>query len=161
MLLGYDSAPNLTLPMQMVWFLTKTVAILRWELVTVFVEKQHTWGAKNNETEENESRSNDQLSKIKSAGKVTELKWTNWSLHIFLYSSLSHLFVCVCAKSFQLCPTLYEPMGCSQPNSFVHGSLQARILEWVAIPFSKGFFQPRDRIHFSYVSCIGRCVLYH
>ena len=34
----------------------------------------------------------------------------------------------------QLCPTLCDPMDCSPPGSFVHGILQARILEWVAIP---------------------------
>ena len=40
------------------------------------------------------------------------------------------------------------------------GILQARILEWVAIPFSRGSSQPRDRTHISYVSCTGRRVLY-
>ena len=43
----------------------------------------------------------------------------------------------------QLCPTLCDPMNCSLPDSSVHGILRARILEWVAIPFSKGSFQPR------------------
>ena len=38
----------------------------------------------------------------------------------------------------QLCPTLRDPMHCSLPGSSVHGILQARILEWVAIPFSRG-----------------------
>ena len=37
-----------------------------------------------------------------------------------------------------LCPTLYDPMDCSPPGSSVYGILQARILEWVAIPFSRG-----------------------
>ena len=41
------------------------------------------------------------------------------------------------AKSLQLCPTLCDPMGCSPPVSSVHGILQARILERVAIPFSR------------------------
>ena len=36
-----------------------------------------------------------------------------------------------------------RPMGCSPPGSSVHGILQARILEWLAFPFSKGSFQPR------------------
>ena len=36
-----------------------------------------------------------------------------------------------------LCPTLYDPMDCSLPDSSVHGILQARILEWVAISFSR------------------------
>ena len=38
----------------------------------------------------------------------------------------------------QLCPTLFDPMNCSPPGSSVHGILQARILEWVAIPVSRG-----------------------
>ena len=50
----------------------------------------------------------------------------------------------------QLCLNLCDPMDCSSPNSFVHGILQARILEWVAIPFSRGSSRPRD---WSQVSC--------
>ena len=38
----------------------------------------------------------------------------------------------------QLCPPLSDPMDCSPPGSSVHGILQARVLEWVAIPFSRG-----------------------
>ena len=45
--------------------------------------------------------------------------------------------VCVCA---QLCLTLCNPMGYSPPASSVHGILQTRILEWVAISFSRGIF---------------------
>ena len=48
-------------------------------------------------------------------------------------------------ESAQLCPTLCDPMDCSPPGSSVHGILQARILEWVAVPFSRGSFQPRNR----------------
>ena len=40
----------------------------------------------------------------------------------------------------QLCPILWGPMGCSPPGSSVHGILQARILQWVATPFSRGSF---------------------
>ena len=47
----------------------------------------------------------------------------------------------VCAKSFQLCPILCNSMDCSPPGSSVHGILQARILERVAISFSRGIFQ--------------------
>ena len=43
------------------------------------------------------------------------------------------------AKSLQLCPTLCDSMDCSQPGSSVPGILQARILEWVATPSSRGF----------------------
>ena len=52
---------------------------------------------------------------------------------------------CVHAKSFQLCPILCNPMDCSLPGSSVHRILQARILEWVAMPSSRGSSQPRDR----------------
>ena len=57
----------------------------------------------------------------------------------------------------QSCPTLCKPMNCSLQGSSVHGILQARILEWVAIPFSRGSSLPRDRtclLHF-------RQILYH
>ena len=42
------------------------------------------------------------------------------------------------SKNLLLCLTLCDPMDCSPPGSSVHGILQARILEWVAIPFSRG-----------------------
>ena len=44
----------------------------------------------------------------------------------------------------QLCPTLRDPMDCGLPGSSIHGILQARVLEWVAISFSRGSSQPRD-----------------
>ena len=47
----------------------------------------------------------------------------------------------------QLCLTLCNPMDCSPPGSSVHEVLQTRILEWVAIPFSRGFSWPRDWTH--------------
>ena len=49
-------------------------------------------------------------------------------------------------------------MDCSPPGSSLHGILQARILEWVAIPFSRGPSPPRD---WTRISCIGRQILYH
>ena len=52
----------------------------------------------------------------------------------------------------QSCLTLCDPMDCSLPGSSVHGILQATILEWVAIPFSRGSFWPRD---WTLVSCIA------
>ena len=51
----------------------------------------------------------------------------------------------VCVLVTQLCPTLCDPMDCSPPDSSVHGILQARILEQVAIPFSRGSFQPKNQ----------------
>ena len=44
----------------------------------------------------------------------------------------------------QSCPTLCDPMDCSLPDSSIHGIFQARILEWVAISFSRGSSLPRD-----------------
>ena len=64
------------------------------------------------------------------------------------------------AKSLQSCPTLWESTGCSPLGSSVHGILQARILEWVAISSSKISSRPRDRTSISYASCIGRWILY-
>ena len=61
----------------------------------------------------------------------------------------------------QLCPTLGDPMDYCPPGSSAHGILQARILEWVARPSSRGSSRPRDQTHVSYVSCSGRRVLYH
>ena len=52
----------------------------------------------------------------------------------------------------QSCPTLCDPINCSPPGSSVFGILQARILEWFAICFSRGSFQPRD---WTQVSCIA------
>ena len=51
----------------------------------------------------------------------------------------------------QLCLTLCNPMNCSCPGSSAHGILQARILEWVAMPSSRGSSQPRNQ---TWVSCI-------
>ena len=58
----------------------------------------------------------------------------------------------------QLWLTLCDPMDCSPPGSSVDGILQARILQWVAIPFSRASSRPR---FWTRVSCIGRQILYH
>ena len=50
--------------------------------------------------------------------------------------------MCLVAKS---CPTLCNPMDCSPSGSSIHGIFQARILEWIAISYSEGSFQPRDQ----------------
>ena len=62
--------------------------------------------------------------------------------------------VCVCVRARTVvahsCPTLFDPMdwglfcSCSPPGSFVHGILQARIPEWVAMSFSRGSSRPRE-----------------
>ena len=60
-------------------------------------------------------------------------------------------------KVSQSCLTLCDPMDCSLPGSSVHGILQARILEWVAMPSCRGSPWSRDPTQFS---CIGRRILY-
>ena len=57
-----------------------------------------------------------------------------------------------------LCPTVCDPTDCSPPGSSVHGILQARTLEWAAIPFSRGSSQPMDRTQ---VSCTTGKILYY
>ena len=57
------------------------------------------------------------------------------------------------AKLLQLCPTLCNPMDCSLPGFSVHGILQARILEWAALPSSRGSSRPRDQTQVSCFAC--------
>ena len=67
--------------------------------------------------------------------------------------------MCVWSVTLVMSNSLW-PCGldCSPPSSFVHGILQVRLLEWIAISFSRGSSRPRDRAGISYVSCIGRQV---
>ena len=58
----------------------------------------------------------------------------------------------VCAKSSQSCPTICDSMDHSTPVFSVQAILQARILDWIAMPSSKGSSQPRDQTHVSYLS---------
>ena len=71
----------------------------------------------------------------------------------YLDMSFSSILVLVA----QSCPTLCDPMDYSPRGSSVRGVLQARVLEWVAIPFSRGSSQLRDQTQFS---CTGRQILY-
>ena len=50
----------------------------------------------------------------------------------------------MCAKLLQLCLTHCDPMNCGTPGSSVLGILQAKILEWIAMPSSRGSYQPGD-----------------
>ena len=70
-----------------------------------------------------------------------------WLGYIFIIKSLSEV-----AQSW---PTLCDPVDCSPPGSSIHGLLQARILEWVAISFSRVSSWPRDRIRVSRIA--SRC----
>ena len=78
------------------------------------------------------------------------------------YQGFIYFVKSICKYFFHLylfsCPTLCHPMDCSLPGSSVDEIFQAIVLEWIAISFSRGSSQPRDRTR---VSCIGRQILYH
>ena len=57
--------------------------------------------------------------------------------------SIYIIYVCVCVLVVQSCLTLFNPMDCSPPGASVHGILQARKLEWVAISFYRDLLDPR------------------
>jgi len=63
-----------------------------------------------------------------------------------------YMYICCVSLVAQSCPILCEPMGCSLPGFSVHGILQARILEWVAMPSSRGSSQPRDQTQISHIA---------
>ena len=56
----------------------------------------------------------------------------------YVPGSIEHLCAFMGAKSLQSCPSLCDPMDCNAPGSSAYGTFQARIVEWVAIPFSSG-----------------------
>ena len=78
---------------------------------------------------------------------------------------LNHLlkvaYVRLCAKFLQPCLALCSPMNCRLPGSSVCEILQARTVEWVAMPSSRGSSQPRDRTSVSNDCCAGRQFLQH
>ena len=93
-------------------------------------------------------------------GKINDRFYTPFTVTRFSPSVELRLkaemrFICahVHAKSLQSCPALCDPMDNSLPGSSVHGILQARILEWVAVPSSRGSSWPRDQTHISSGSC--------
>ena len=65
----------------------------------------------------------------------------------FVYLTHKGHHACVRAKLLQSCLTLCDPMDCNSPSSSVHGILQARTLQWVAMPASRISFQHRDPTH--------------
>ena len=77
-----------------------------------------------------------------------------------VYRKIENIFLCLCmcAKSLQSCLTLCDH---NLPGSSVHGTLQARILKWIAMPSSRGSSQPRDWTHVSFISCTGKWILCH
>ena len=87
-------------------------------------------------------------------------------MHIHTSVGLSVcLSICICTyavvSSLSSDQLFCDLMDYSPPGSSVYGMALARILEWVAIPFSRGSSQPRDRTQVSYIWCIGKQLLYH
>ena len=70
----------------------------------------------------------------------------------------SRSFLCSVAQS---CLILCGPIDCGLPGSSPHGVFQAKILEWIPVPYSRGSSRPEDQIRVSGISCIGRQILYH
>ena len=68
-------------------------------------------------------------------------------------SCFIHAYVPVCVQWLQLCPTLCSPVDFSPPGSSVHGILQAGILEWVAMPSSRGSSRPREDLNSGLLHC--------
>ena len=68
-----------------------------------------------------------------------------------IHNGKEHEWICVCmhTKLLQWCLTLCNTMDSSPPGSSVHEILQARILEWTAMPSPRAFSQPQDRTHIS------------
>ena len=85
--------------------------------------------------------------------------WAVYFLHFHRVMEMN--MRAVHAKMLQLCPPLCDPINCSPPGFSVHRILQARILEWVAMPSSGVSSQPWDNTCVPNISFIGRQVLYH
>ena len=77
---------------------------------------------------------------------------------VFPLQSVGLVFIHACVLVCSVMLTLCDPMNCRLPGSSIHGISKARILEWVAISFSRGSSQPRN---WTSVFCIARWILYH
>ena len=93
--------------------------------------------------------------------KCGVLQHVKWSVLIFVrlmylyFENTSNILIQWTSEVAQSCPTLCDPVDCSPTGSSVHGILQARILEWVEISFSRGSSWARDRTRVSHT--VGRC----
>ena len=88
--------------------------------------------------------------------KPTDLSWANVTQDIPQATNAK-----VKVLVTQSCLTLCDPVDCSPPGSSVRGILQARILEWGAIPFSRDLPKPGIELRSVMSTCIGKQVLYH
>ena len=91
-----------------------------------------------------------------SGGSSQSRDWT-WGSYVCctgsrLFTTSASWEALLCVSVTLLCPTLCNPMACGLLGSSVHGILQPRILEWIAMPFSRGSFWPRDRTQVCYTA---------
>ena len=87
--------------------------------------------------------------------KVKEMAYESTNCEAFYYVHFSIIIILLRHWYWQVaqsCPTLCNPMGCSLPGSSVHGIFQARVLEWVAISFSRASSWPRNRTQVSRIA---------
>ena len=90
--------------------------------------------------------------------KVSRKHFHLFTCHLILTTNPHSRYYCYSCSVTQSCPTLLRHHDCSPPGSFVLGISQARILEWVAISFSRGSSRLGDCTH---ISCVGRWIFYH
>ena len=93
--------------------------------------------------------------------KPTSLRSPALASRFFTTSATWEALFCSWVLSCFSCVQLCNPMNHGLPGTSVHGILQARILEWVAISFFRISSWPRDQTLVSYVSCFGKQILYH
>ena len=127
---------------------------LQWTVIFLLVEGLKYFKNYQNETET--------WSEQTSVGKMTLIDL----LHKVCFTNLRFVkkhSICKaqCAKLLLSCLTVWNSMDGSLPGSSVLRILQARVLEWAAIPSPRGSSRPRDWTQDSYVSCTRRRVLYH
>ena len=90
-----------------------------------------------------------------------QIQFWPFSLTLYLYIYI-YIYAYACVHSKSLCRVrLCDAMDCSPPGSCVHGILQTRIKESVAISSSRGSSRARDQTRVFYISCICRWILYH
>ena len=92
--------------------------------------------------------------------EIQSNRWLGADLEPDLFWMSGEIF-CMCAQSCPTLTTTWTPWTVTPPGSSVHGISQARILEWVAISFSRGSSEPRDPTHVPGNSYTGKQILYH
>ena len=104
----------------------------------------------------------EQLVRCRSTWSRGERPWETGimlRLKVDILQSIYEMYFCPCCRSVaESCPVLCNCMDCSPPGTSIHGIFQTRILEWVAISYSRRSSWSRDQTH---VSCIGRWILYY